>query len=100
MLKEYCQQHGVSLPEHSHVGSVPKMALVINALAQPIPDSTEMAPPRQFLAQAPHSIQASWSTILAFRSSITKTPCGQTLKHILHPLHFSMFTASVVTPER
>jgi hypothetical protein len=26
--------------------------------------------------------------------------CGQTLKHILHPPHFSVFRASVVTPDR
>jgi hypothetical protein len=68
------QQQSDLLDEHSHIGSVPKIALLISALAHPVPASTEIAPARQFLAQAPHSMQASRSTIFALRFSKAKTP--------------------------
>jgi hypothetical protein len=47
---------------------------MIIAAAQPVPDSTSIAPLAQFLAQAPHSMHASRSTIWATRSTIANTP--------------------------
>ena len=47
--------------------------LAITAAAQPTPERTSMASSGQFSPQAPHSMQASRSTIRALRSSTTKT---------------------------
>jgi hypothetical protein len=49
--------------EHPQVGSLFVSAPLIIALAQPTPALTVMAEKEQFLAQAPHSMQASLSWI-------------------------------------
>jgi len=48
------------------------------AAAQPTPALTFIAFAGQFIAQAPHSMQESLSTISALPLSMTNTPCGQT----------------------
>ena len=45
----------------------------MTAVAHPTPDFTVMAPEAQFLAHAPHSMQASRSTIKALPSPRTST---------------------------
>jgi hypothetical protein len=68
--------------------------------AQPTPDFTEMAFCLQFSAQAPHSMQRLISVIVAFLSEKEKTAWGQTVRHILQPLHNSLFNFNVVTFSR
>lgn len=46
-----------------------------------------MAPDTQFVAQAPHSMQASMSAIRAFFPSTTNTSWGQTAAHTPQPTH-------------
>jgi hypothetical protein len=87
-------------PQQSHVGSVPRTAPVMIADAHPTPESTDSAPGAQFMAQAPHSMQASRSMILAFFSTISKTACGQTSMHFPHPVHFEASSSSVTTFSR
>jgi hypothetical protein len=72
------------------------MPLMIPA-AQPTPDRTEMAFSGQFFSQAPHSMQRFLLRITALLFSIAKTACGQTMVHILQPLHFSGYSSSVTT---
>lgn len=81
--------------EQPHDGSVPRSAPIIIAMAQPVPDVTVTASLGQFLAHAPHSMQASRSTTFALRFSMRKTPWGQTDTHMLHPLHMASFRDSV-----
>lgn len=85
---------------HPQFGSVPVMAPLRIAATQPTPACTEIASLAQFLAHAPHSMQASRSTMRALRSSTAKTQCGQTVTHILQPLHLVSSKASVTTLER
>jgi len=84
-------------PEQSQLGSVPVSAPMMIAAAHPTPDSTAMASAGQFLAQAPHSMQASRSTIRAFLSSTANTPCGHTVAHIPQPVHFVSSNFNVTT---
>lgn len=56
-----------------------------------------MASAGQFLAQAPHSMHPSLSTISALRLITLKTLCGQTSAHLPHPEHFSSSKKSVAT---
>jgi hypothetical protein len=67
------------------------------AYAQPTPECTEMAAAGQFVAQAPHSMQASLFAMRAFLFSMVKTKCGQTWVQSSHPMHFSGCKVSVVT---
>ena len=48
------------------------------AAAHPTPGVNEIAIVGQFIAHAPHSMQASRSRIRAFPSAVVKTPWGQT----------------------
>lgn len=89
-------QHDALSPQ-SQDGSVPRSAPLMTAVAQPTPDWTKMASVGQFMAQAPHSIQASRSTITARRFSMTKTACGHTSTHIPQPLHFPASNSRVTT---
>jgi len=84
----------------SQVGSVPlKIPLMIPA-AQPTPDLTVMACSLQFFSQAPHSMQRSLFMIIAFLLTISNTLCGQTMVHIMQPLHFEGSSSSVTTSLR
>jgi hypothetical protein len=74
---------------HPQVGSPPRIAPLMTAAAQPTPAFTVSAPAAQFLAQAPHSMQASKSAIRAFRFSTANTACGQISTHIPHPVHLA-----------
>jgi len=67
-------------------GSVPLNAPIMIAVAQPTPATTKRASSGQFMAQAPHSIQASRFTIRAFLFSMAKTLCGHTFSHSFHKL--------------
>jgi len=79
-------------------GSVPFNAPMMIVVAQPTPASTKRASSGQFMAQAPHSIQASRFTILAFLFSIVNTPCGHTFSHSFHKL--TSHTAKVLRTTR
>lgn len=68
--------------------------------AHPTPGLTRMAAVGQFWAHAPHSIQPSRSRIAAFFPTLSKTPWGQTISHIPHPLHATVSSFSVDTPGR
>jgi hypothetical protein len=69
----FYQQHSLLPVEQSHEGSVPlKIPFRIPA-AHPTPDLTLTAPNRQLLAQAPHSMQSSISTMRALPFTISKT---------------------------
>ncbi len=59
-----------------------------------------MASVGQFLAQAPHSMQPSKSTMRAFLLSIENMPCGQTITHIPQPTQALESNVNVVTPGR
>jgi hypothetical protein len=61
---------------------------LMTAAAQPTPERTPRASAGQFLAQAPHSMQASLFTISIFPLVRLKTAWGQTKRHIPHPMHF------------
>ena len=65
--------------------------------AQPAPVCTRMAFTGQLMAQAPHSIQAFWSAMTAFRSFISNTSWGQTMAHIPQPLQASASSRKVTT---
>jgi len=56
------------------------------AAAQPTPGVTVIASTGQFLAQAPHSIQPSESTIFAFCSTTVKIRWGQTIWQLPQPM--------------
>lgn len=92
----HVQQHP-SLPEQSQLGSLPLSQPMITAVAHPTPVSTVTAPAGQFLAQAPHSMQRSLSSIFAFLSLMLKTLWGQTSAHLPQPMHFSSDKQSVAT---
>lgn len=81
----------------SHVDLVPPKVAIITPVAQPTPDLTLIASTGQLRLHAPHSIQASRSTILALALSITKTPCGQTSVHLPQPIHLAVLNSSVTT---
>jgi len=70
---------------------------LIIPFAQPTPASTKRAVEGQFLAQAPHSMQASKQVIIAFPSSNENTWCGQTSKHLPQPIHLFVSSLSVDT---
>jgi hypothetical protein len=72
-------------------------AVLMTAAAQPTPASTVTASVGQFLAQAPHSMQASRCSIFAWLSFMLKTAWGQTTRHIPHPTHFSSSSSKVTT---
>jgi hypothetical protein len=55
------------------------------AAAQPTPEDTRIAPAGQFLAQAPHSMQAPGSLARAFPPSTARTAWGQTSTHSPQP---------------
>ena len=88
------------LLEQSQFGLEPANAPLMMATAQPTPESTEIASSGQFLAHAPHSMQASRSTNRARFSSIRNTAWGQTTAHIPHPVHFVSSSLKVTTFER
>jgi hypothetical protein len=67
------QQHPSPL-EQSQLGSLPVSHPIITADAHPTPESTVIAFAGQFLAQAPHSMHLSLTSIRAFFSIILKTP--------------------------
>lgn len=69
-------------------------------MAQPTPGLTVIAFAGQFIAQAPHSMQASRSMIRAFPSGTEKTPCGQTFVHMAHPVQEASANRTVATPSR
>ena len=94
--KSQLQQDFLDSPEQSQVGSVRLTAPMIIAVAQPTPDLTSIASAAQLSAQAPHSIHASLSTMIAF-PSISKTACGQTIAHKPHPVHLSASNFNVTT---
>ncbi len=58
-----CQLQQEEFSLQSHAGSVLRNAPIIIPAAQPTPDSTEIASAGQFIAHAPHSMQASRSLI-------------------------------------
>lgn len=72
-------------------------SLIIPA-AQPTPESTVIALTGQLSAQAPHSIQASRSLMVAFFSADEKTWCGQTSMHRPQPMQSDSRNSSVVAP--
>jgi hypothetical protein len=80
-------QQGESV-EQGQDASLRPNARTITAVAQPTPALTERAPSAQFRAQAPHSMQASRSTIRALPFCKAKTACGQTVRHMPQPVHF------------
>ena len=84
--------------EQSQQGAVPRNIPLITAAAQPTPERPWMASSGQFSPQAPHSMQASRSTIRALRFSTTKTAWGQTDTHIPQPVHFCTSSVKVTTP--
>ena len=88
------------LSAHPQVGSVPAKIPARTPAAQPTPARTVIAPISQFLAQAPHSIQAPRSAIIARLFSIRNTACGQTITHMAHPLHFSARNSKVTASSR
>jgi hypothetical protein len=90
------QEHDEPTEQQQSEAGVPNMPLR-TAVAQPTPARTETAWNSQFLAHAPHSMQASRSTILALRSSTAKTACGQTTAQRPQPVHFSASNFSVTT---
>jgi hypothetical protein len=51
----------------------------------------------QFMAQAPHSMQRSLSTMAAFLFFRANTACGQTLMHMPQPVHRLESRRSVAT---
>jgi len=65
----------------------PSMELM-TAAAQPTPERTWSASAVQFLAQAPHSMQASLFVISTLPFVRLKTAWGQTRRHAPHPMHF------------
>jgi len=66
--------------------------------AHPTPARTVIAPAGQLRAQAPHSMQASRSVILALPSFIAKIAWGQTATHMPQPIQPATSSLSVVTP--
>src|SRR5512143_3680478 len=93
------QQHPpvLVLLSHPQVGSPPVIMLLIMAAAQPTPLSTLNAPKAQLDAQAPHSMHLSLSMMTAFLSRSTNTLCGQTSRHMPHPVHFSVSRPTLAT---
>jgi hypothetical protein len=71
--------------------------LLMTAVAQPTPVSTNMASTGQLRAHAPHSMQKSRSDTAAFLPETVKTPLGQTVSHIPQPVHFSESSSSETT---
>lgn len=59
--------------QHSMTASLPLIHVWIMYEAQPTPGVTFMAAAGQFVAQAPHSMQASLSAMAAFGFSTLKT---------------------------
>ena len=98
--KNHFQQQVDESLGQSHVGSVPVRAPLIMPAAHPTPAWTVMASAGQFWLQAPHSMHRFLSVITAFLFFIWNTRCGQTIVHILQPIHFSISNASVVTFSR
>lgn len=94
------QPQQVELSEQPRHGSVPLRAPMMTPVAHPTPAFTDRASAGQFIAHAPHSMQASRSTILAFPFSTTKTPWGQTSSHMPQPVHFSASNSRVTTFRR
>jgi hypothetical protein len=115
-MERRCDQQQVARSvssEHPHVvvspheGSMeqqdafflPSMEL-ITAVAQPTPDFTLSASKGQFREQAPHSMQASRSTILIFPLVRLRTAWGQTRRQVPQPVHFSRSSFRVTTSFR
>jgi len=59
---------------------------LMSPVAQPTPASTLIAATGQFLAQAPHSMQASKSLMRAGLSAGANTWCGHTSVHLPQPM--------------
>ncbi len=71
-------------------GRVPAVNHAVNdRLRTPNACFTSMARNSQLSAQAPHSMHLSRSVICTFRSTRTKTACGQTSIHLPQPVHRS-----------
>ena len=87
----------VDPPLQSQVGSEPLSAPIMNAVAQPTPESTLSAETGQFPEHAPHSMHAFRSTIFALPLSSANTPCGQTSRQRPHPTHVSRSNCSDTT---
>jgi hypothetical protein len=68
------------------------------AAAHPTPGFTLKASSGQFTTHAPHSMHRSGSRIATARFKDSKTGCGQTLIHIMQPLHNDRSSPIVVTP--
>jgi len=95
------QQQGVEeFPWHPQVGPLPASRPASTPPAQPTPARTRIASRSQFLAQAPHSMQAPRSARTARLSSSRNTACGQTRVHIPQPLHRLASNSSVTTFSR
>jgi len=86
--------------QQSPLGPVPRSAPMMTPVAHPTPAFTDSASTGQFRAHAPHSMQASRSTILDFWFSMAKTACGHTSTHIPQPTHLSASSAKVTTFRR
>jgi hypothetical protein len=83
--------------EQPQVGSPPVSIPFMIAVAHPTPSCTRSAPGSQFLAQAPHSMQRSLSTIVALLFSIFSTDRGHTSTHLLHPVQRSISSFRLTT---
>jgi hypothetical protein len=77
--------------------SVLPKAELMTAATQPTPAVTVMASVGQFLAQAPHSIQASRNSIRAFPVAKPRTALGQTSMQVPQPIHFPGLKSKVTT---
>ena len=86
--------------EQPQVGSPPVNIPFMIAVAHPTPSCTLSAPGSQFLAQAPHSMQRSLSTMATRLFSILSTVRGHTSTHLLHPVQRSISSFRLTTSER
>jgi hypothetical protein len=72
-------------------------AELMTAAAHPTPVLTKIAVSGQFFAQAPHSMHASRCSILTMPLLRPKTAWGHTVRHMPHPVHFSLSIVNVAT---
>jgi hypothetical protein len=72
-------------------------AELMTAAAHPTPVLTKIAAAGQFFEQAPHSMHASWCSILTMPLLRLKTAWGHTVRHMPQPVHFSPSRVNVTT---
>jgi hypothetical protein len=83
-----------------HEESFRPNAELMTAAAQPTPLLTLIASAGQFMAHAPHSMQASRFWIRTEPLFRLKTSWGQTNMHMPQPAHFSWARSKVTTSLR